>query len=160
MKTILIIPFFIGIINISIAQSDTFQTLRNKFGGRENVYSFAASGFLARTVLWVAGEHDYRDAIKSIKTFRFITIPKSAFAEQKVSIKGLKKLILKDSFDELVSVKDHGDNVTVYIQEDPKQKNNLYFLLVDDGNEVIAIEIRGYIDPSVLKDDNHLSYNQ
>ena len=144
---------------LATAQYSSFQTLRNKFGGKEDVFSISTSGFFARTVLWMAGEHDFRKAIKDIHQIRFITIPKKAFREQKVTVAGFKKLVLKDEYEELTSVRDHGDDVTLYIQTGKRDKNNRYFLLIDEKDEVVAMEIKGYVDPDFMVHQASVAYN-
>lgn len=132
------------------AQSESFNTLRGKFRGQPDVVCFSASGLLARTALAIAGEHDYKKAIRHIKNFRLVTIPKEAFAHANVTVNGFKNILIKDSFVELTTIRDHGDDVSLYVQEGKKKKHDKYFILIDDDNEVIGIEIKGYIDPNVL----------
>jgi hypothetical protein len=142
------------------AQSESFQTLKDKFTGSDNVHSFATSGFFARTVLWMAGEHDFNKAVRDIRSIRLITIPKVAFSEQDVTLNGFKKVVRKDSFQELANVSDHGDEVTLFMQPATKNKSNRYLLLVDGDSEVVAIEIKGYIDPNVMLKNSSISYHQ
>jgi hypothetical protein len=57
MKTItssIILLFLISTVGFS--QSKSFEILRDKFHGCENVFAFNTSGFIARTILWVGGE--------------------------------------------------------------------------------------------------------
>jgi hypothetical protein len=143
------------------SQSKSFATLQDKFAHRSNVFSVNTSGFLARTILWMAGEHEFNKAIRDVRNVRLITIPKSAFHSENVSLKGFKEFIKTDSFEELTHVRDNGDDVTLYLQSKKTTKNNRYMLLIDSDQEVVAIEIRGYIDPELLfnhKNDVNLSY--
>lgn len=151
MKSILFTIITIVAFTVSTnAQIDSFQTIKNKFGWRDNVHSFSGSGFLARTVLWLAGEHDYKNSINDVRSVRLITIPKQAFADANVTVNGLKKLLRKDSYETLAEVKDHDDDVTLYMQSSKKSSINRYFLLVDNKTELVAIELRGSIDPQIL----------
>lgn len=135
----------------AIAQSKSYQLLREKFQGESNVVSFSTSGFLARTALWIAGEHEYTDAIRDIRNIRLSVIPGEAFKTNNVTLKGFKNLAKKDGFEELAHVKDNGDDVTLLLQSQPKSgKSNRYLLLVDGGNEIVIMEITGYIDPTIL----------
>ena len=158
MKSSAVVIAFILVAHISGAQS--FLQIKDKFQGKENVFSFSASGFVARSILWVAGEHDFRHSISRVDRFRLITIPKKVFAEQRVSVRGMKNLIEKDSFVEMLSIKDHGDDVTIYIQEGKGKKNHRYFLIVDSQNEVVVMEMKGYIEPDVLSRNSRLSFNE
>jgi hypothetical protein len=157
-STILILFLLVSSIS-AFSQFSGFQTLKNKFGGKNEVFSITTSGFFARGVLLLAGEHDFKSAIKHIDQIRLITIPKPAFAQEKVTVNGFKKLLAKDSYEELTSVRDHDDEVTLYIQSGKRSKHNRYFLLVEGNSEVVAIEIKGYIDPKFMLRESDLSYN-
>lgn len=143
----------------AFAQSNSYQTLREKFRGERDVIALHASGSLARTILWIAGEKDFKDAIEHVKDIRFIVIPKNAFKANEVTLSGFKKIAQKDSFEELARVKDHGDVVTLMMQTSYKQKHNRYLLLVESNSEVVVMEIKGYIDPTLAAYREKIAYN-
>lgn len=159
MRFSLVIILLLATCATGFSQSG-FETLKNKFRGSENVFSFSTSGLFARTALWIGGERDYKDAIKEIVRVRFITIPKSAFAEKKVTVNGFKKVLEKSNYQELTTIKDHGDNITLYLEEGKKNKHNRYFLLIDQDSEVVGLEIKGYINEKELLKHANLSHNQ
>ena len=132
------------------AQSESMITLREKFRGEPNVIYLSASGFVARTVMLMAGERDFKKSIHHIKNLKFVTVPKAAFEKANVSVNGFRNILQKDSFVEITTVRDHGDDVFVYLREGKKRNQNRYFILIDDDHEVIGIEIKGYIDPQEL----------
>jgi hypothetical protein len=135
----------------SLAQSKTFKTLQSRFRDHEDVFHFSASGLFARTAMRFAGEHEFRKAIRDVRSVRFISVPAEAFVKENVTVKGLKKLAVTDSFEELVSVTDHGDEVTVFLKEGKKKKYNRYFVVVDNMEEVLAIELKGFIDADMMR---------
>lgn len=141
------------------AQSRSYMALKNKFRGNKEVVSIHASGGFARTILWLAGEDEFKEAIQDVKDVRFIAIPKKAFRENSVSLEGFKKVAKRESFEELASVKSHRDHVTLMIQTSYKQKHNRYLLLVDSGDEVVVMELKGYIDPSLSAYKEKIAYN-
>jgi hypothetical protein len=159
-KSILITALVAIAVTGSFAQSKTFQTIKHKFQDEADVHSFHASGFLARTILWMAGEHEFRDAITDVHNVRLITVPKTALEARKLSLKGLKKFIEKDSFEPMLLVKEHGDEVTLYLQEGGSPRLNRYLLLIDNSTEVVAIEIKGYIDMEKLSKHSQLSLHE
>jgi hypothetical protein len=132
-----------------VAQSNSYQALREKFRGEKDVVAVSAPGNIARTILWFAGEGQFKEAIDEVKNIRLIVIPKKAFRANNVSLKGFKNVAKKDSFEEVVRVKDHGDDVTLMMQTSYKQKHNRYLLLVEGDDEVVVMEILGYIDPKL-----------
>jgi len=159
MKTLVTAFVLFVSFSVSVAQSDSFITLRQKFSGQEDVFSFGTNGFFARTILWMAGEHEFTNAVKDIKSIRLITIPKESFKHEGVSVNGFKNVLAKDSFEQLAQVKEDGDDITIYMQS-TKLKNNRYMILVEERDEVVAIEISGYIDPNLLLECNNLGENK
>jgi hypothetical protein len=143
----------------AFAQSNSYHALREKFRGEKDVVALHASGSLARTILWVAGEKDFKDAIEDVKDIRFIVIPKRAFRANDVSLDGFKKIAKKDSFEEVARVRDHGDDVTLLLQTSYKQKHNRYLVVVESDSEVVVMEIKGYIDPSLTIYKEKIAYN-
>ena len=141
------------------AQSESFLTLKDKFRGEDEVHHFSVSGFLARSILWMADEHEFFSAIKDVKTIRLIVIPRDAFMEQEVTLNGFKKVLRGDGFEELARVKDHGDEVTMYLQSSGKKKDR-YMILVEEEDEIIAIEIKGYIDTEFILKHQPVAINQ
>ena len=140
------------------AQSESFQILKSKFSDHDDVCAFSMSGFFARTVLWMAGEHDFNHGIKEIRSVHMITIPKSAFDKEHVTLNGFKKVASRDSYQELLQIRDHGDDVTLLIQHATKNRGSRYLFLVDSDNEVVAIEVKGIIDPELIMKNSNLSY--
>jgi len=137
----------------SLAQSNSYQALKDKFKGQPEVHSLALSGWMGRLVLNMAGEYEFRKAIKDLKHIRFITIPRSVFSEQQVSVQGFKKVLRQDSFEEMALIREHGEEVSIYLREGNNHKNR-YFVLVEEASEVVAIEFKGYLDPELLNPKN------
>ncbi|MEO7988124.1 MAG: DUF4252 domain-containing protein [Chryseolinea sp.] len=158
----IILSTFIALLFVSasaFAQSESFVTLKDKFSGEDDVHHFAVSGFFARGILWMADEHEFYSAIKDVKNVRLIVIPREAFKAQDVTLNGFKKVLKNDGFEELVRVKDSGDDVTLYHQSSPK-KNDRYFVIVEDNDEIVGIEIKGYIDPEFILANQPVAYNK
>ncbi len=131
------------------SQSDSFMALKEKFAYHHDVYSFSTSAFFSGAILKLAGEHEFYDAVKTIKRISVITIPKDAFTHEEVSLSGFEKVMRQDSFHELARMNDNGDHITFYIKS-TASKNNRYMILVENSDNVVAIELTGYIDPEFL----------
>lgn len=151
MKNILALAFLTLTIS-SFGQSESFLTLKEKFEG-ENVKSLNVGGFLLRTALWIARESDFKEEFGSVRSVRLITIPQHEFVSRKLKVSGFKKVLAKDGFDEMVSAKQNGALITVYMQDQGK-RDNLYFVLVENDQDITAIEIKGLIDPKKLIESN------
>ena len=147
-KTLLSIGLLLLCSLASQAQSESFMALKSKFRGDENVFCVGAGGgLLARAALWASGETEINDAIKRIHDIQLIVIPKEAFREKRVTVAGYKRVLAKDHYSELLHAKDGGDDVTIYIKP-AGHRNNLYMILVEEDDEVVAIHFEGYVDPN------------
>ncbi|HYC86088.1 MAG TPA: DUF4252 domain-containing protein [Chryseosolibacter sp.] len=143
----------------SIGQSKPFKSLKYKFHHHEGVFYFKASGVLARAALRIAGEREFRKAIRQVTTLNFIIIPKERFEAENVSVRGLKNVVIEDAYQPLMTIVDRGDEVSVYMKEGKHKNKNRYFLLIDSSEEVIAFEMRGFIDPGILR-NSQLTVNK
>jgi hypothetical protein len=159
--TLLLIAFAITGVSHAIAQSKSFQALAHKFSSTDDVHTFTTSGFLARTVLWLAGENEFKKAIKEVRKIRVMSIPLSAFADHHVSVEGFKEVLLKDQYSQLAQIRENSEEVTVYIQSAKTSSLNRYLILIHNPEEVVAVELKGYIDADVLNRKYHqrLTYN-
>lgn len=133
----------------AFSQSDSFYALKEKFAYHSDVYSFSTGTFLGTAILKLAGEHEFYNAVKDVRRVSVIGIPRHAFAQEDVSVAGFKKVIHRDDFKELVKMKDNGDVITFYMKS-TESRDNRYMILVEDSDNVIAIELMGYIDPDLL----------
>lgn len=159
MKTLVASVILTALISTSFAQSNSFNTFREKFNGEEDVHHFSINGFFTRAILRLATEDDMNDAVKEIKNIRLVTVPKAAFEKQKVTVQGFKHELKKDAFEELAHAKEHGKNITLYIQSTLKQDNR-YMVLIDEPYVVTLVEFRGKVDPDVLLKNGPLSFNK
>lgn len=156
--TILNLFFLLSLISVSLAQSKSYQLLRKKFAGSENVVSIRTSGFMVRTILWMAGENEFNHAIRDVRNVRLTVVPKTAFKKQDVTVKGFIKVAQKEGFEEIISAHDHGDDITILKQDfTGKKRNDCYLILVDEGREVVVMEVTGYVNTDeLLKHKNRI----
>jgi len=159
MKTFIASVILTGLISTSLAQSSSFTTFREKFIGEDDVHQFSINGFFARAILRIATENEVNEAVKEIKNIRLVTVPKGAFEKQKVTVEGFKRELKKDAFEELAHAKEHGENITLYIQSTLKHDNR-YMILIDEPYVVTLVEFRGQVDPDILLKNGPLSFNK
>ena len=152
MKTFKILVLVL-VVGSAHAQSSSYQTLKNNFIDQPDVHSFSVSGWMGRVILNLAGEYEFKEAIKDLKHVRIITIPRSEFKAQNLTVKGFKNVLKQDSFQELAFIRDNGEEVSIYLKEGNNNKNQ-YFVLVEEEREVVAIEMKGYIDLQQLNPKN------
>ncbi len=141
------------IVGSAHAQSRSYQTLKDNFIDQPDVHSFSVSGWMGRVILNLAGEYEFKEAIKDLNHVRVITIPRSEFKARNLTVKGFKNVLKQDSFQELAFIRDNGEEVSIYLKEGNNNKNQ-YFVLVEEEQEVVAIEMKGYIDLQQLNPKN------
>jgi hypothetical protein len=152
MKNILALVLITASLS-TFAQSESFLTLKEKFSDSRNVTSISVGGFILRTALLISGEDDYRDEFGDVSNVRLINIPIEELDKRNLKISGFKKVLRNDNFEEVVSASEDGEHVTIYMQE-RKRNKNLYFLLIEGEDQILAIEIKGYLDPKKLLETN------
>jgi hypothetical protein len=139
------------VIQENHAQSQSFQTFKNKFAGEEDVHCFNVSGFVVRSVLRIAGEHEAKEAVRGIHKIRLAVVPRDAFDSQNVTVKGFRRVIREDNFDEMMSFRENGDEVTVYSNSPTHRGDQCYMMLVESNDEIVLIEILGYVNEAYFK---------
>ncbi|HEY5822917.1 MAG TPA: DUF4252 domain-containing protein [Cyclobacteriaceae bacterium] len=162
MQRFTLFVLFLLITVFSFGQSKSFQTLKDHFAGEEDVHAFSMSGFLCRAALNVVmeDEEELKGMLDDIDHIRFIVIPKNEFADQNLTVNGFRKFIANDSFEEVMSIRDNGEHINIFHRLDGNKKNR-YFVLVEESDEVVALELKGYIDPELFKDgDNRITFNK
>jgi hypothetical protein len=148
-KPLFLLVFALFMAISAKAQSDSYQTLKDTFKGGDDVFSISVNGMLCRTALRLADEHEFCDAITDIKNIRVIVIPTTEFRRKDLSVAGFKKILKEDSFSELATVRDSGDDVYVFLQENGKNDDR-YFFLIDEGDEVIGVEMKGSVNMNAI----------
>jgi hypothetical protein len=68
------------------------------------------------------GNTNSYDAVKRVKRISVITIPRESFKREEVSVSGFKKIMRKDSFQELARMKEDGDVITFYMKVNRNQR--------------------------------------
>lgn len=133
------------------AQSKSFQTFKNKFSHEEDVNNVSVNGFFVRTLLAFGGEFEARQALKHVRSVRLTAVPREAFKAKGVTVNGFRDVMRKDSFEQMFDVSDGGDKVAVFVKAAGKN-DNCYLLLAEESDKVVLIEVTGYIDPELLKE--------
>ena len=64
-----------------------------------------------------------------------------------------KSYLSKDSFEPLATIRERNDQVSFFHRADSNQEER-YFVLAEEPNEVVAIEMKGTIDASKLVSGN------
>jgi len=133
------------------AQSKSYQDLRRNFAGEPEVKSFGFGAPVCRLLVNILGREDEEmlEALKGVKHIRFMTIPTEAFADRGLSVRGFQSRLEKDNFELMAAFSDDGSDFTIYHR--PEKNEDRYFLLIEDGDELVAVEMKGHIDPNAFR---------
>ena len=148
MKTYILSIFLMLTISVANSQHNSIRVLKDRFRGEADVHSFKLEGLMARLALKMIDDHEFKEAISGVRSIEFITIPKEAFIQQRVSVSGYKKFLEENHFESLMEVKDNGEVVSFLLA--PGKKRDYYVVIVDNPREVVVFELKGYIDPAML----------
>jgi Domain of unknown function (DUF4252) len=148
MKTYILSIFLMLTISVANSQHNSIRVLKDRFRGEADVHSFKLEGLMARLALKMIDDHEFKEAISGVRSIEFITIPKEAFIQQRVSVSGYKKFLEENHFENLMEVKDNGEVVSFLLA--PGKKRDYYVVIVDNPREVVVFELKGYIDPAML----------
>lgn len=160
MKKLLLSILLLATISSAWSQSKSYQTLKDHFKHEPDVHAFSFGGWLCRAALSIAVRDDEDDpevrllyrAMQDIDHVRLITIPKEEFGKQGLSVNGFRQYLKKDAFDVLAEVRDKGEHVSFYHKNTGRK--NQYFVLIEESDEVVAIEMKGYVDPKIFESDD------
>jgi len=158
------LPFFVLIVLAFLVatpvagQTDSYRAFRTKFSGEEDAHFFGVSGFIVRSVLAMTGEDEAREAARGIHRVRLAVVPRDAFREQQVTVRGFRQVLQQEAFDELMSFSDNGDAVTVYSNTPRRRDDQCYMMLVEAEDEVVLIEISGQVNEQYFKNLVKLHY--
>jgi hypothetical protein len=140
------------------AQSDSYKMLRSHFADQPEVRSFKLSGMMCRIIVNIIEHDDERlaAALEDVRHVRLMTIPKKEFDAQGLTVAGFKSKLPRDNYELVGDFRDKDGSVAFFHKTD-KKSNDLYFVVVEEDDEVIAIEMKGSIDPAIVASDSDLS---
>jgi len=152
MKKTTLFLLFCTTLTASLAQSRSYQDLQRNFGDHPEVRSFGISGPLCRLAVSIFSHEDQEaaDVLEGIKHVRFISIPMEEFDNKGLSVRGFQSRLTRDNFELVANFRDSGSDVSLY--QRTEKNNDRYFLLVEDNDELLAFEMKGYIDPAAFQD--------
>jgi hypothetical protein len=151
---------FCAVPDLVNAQSKSYKTLHSQFADGEDVKSYRLRGLMIRLVAEIVEDEDQRlaAALRDVKRVRLMTIPKEEFTVRDVTVSGFKSRLSSDRFELMGDFRDEEGSVAFFHREEKRGKN-CYFVIIDQDDEVIAIEMKGYIDPVIMADGATLTSN-
>ncbi len=146
--------------SVAQAQSESYEQLRDRFVREENVHAFSVNGFWCRMFIGLVADQEdvLRRALQDVKHVRLMTIPADLWRAQFTSTHHFTRQLAQDGFEELATIRDNGDRIHFHMRSDGRW--NRYFVLVEEQDEVVVIELKGYLDPALLKETQITSHNR
>jgi hypothetical protein len=161
MKRFFLVSLMIcGAATMLNAQSNSYRMLHKQFADSDEVKSYRLRGLMIRLVAEIVEDEDERLAasLRNIKRVRLLTIPKEEFKVQELTVSGFKSRLPKDRFELMGDFRDEEGSVAFFHRAEKRGKN-CYFVIIDQDDEVIAIEMKGYIDPAIMVDQDAFTSN-
>lgn len=158
MKKIVLALLFACSAGLVYGQSDSYKMLRHHFADRPEVRSFKLSGLMCRIIVDIIEHDDERlaAALQEVRHVRVMTIPRREFEAQGLTVRGFKTRLPKDNFELMADFKSDGSNLAFFHREEDNNENR-YFVIIEDGDDIVALEMKGYIDPAILASESKLS---
>jgi hypothetical protein len=148
MKKYILFVFLLLTITAANSQHNSIRVLKDRFRDEADVHSFKVEGLMARLALKVIDDHELKKAVSGVRSIEFIVIPKEAFVQQRVSVNGYKRFLEENRYEHLMEVKDNGEVISFMLA--PGKQRDYYVVIVDGVNEVVVMELKGHIDPTLL----------
>jgi hypothetical protein len=160
MKKLLLVLAICCAAGMVQAQSNSYKMLRSEFSDDPDVKSYHLRGWMIRLVAQIVEDDDARlsASLREVKRVRLITIPKEQFAKEDVTVSGFKSKLPGDHFELMGDFRD-GEGSVAFFHRPEKRGKNCYFVIIDQDDEVIAIEMKGYIDPAIMVDRDRFTSN-
>lgn len=157
MKQLTLVLLLVSAAFAADAQSESYRALRRKFSDSPEVKSYKLNALVMKILVSVVSREDdeIARALKDVKHVRVMTIPKEEFILRDLSVNGFKSYLAKDHYELMTDIRNHGDKATFYHRVEGHR--NRYFAIIEESDEVVAIEMKGHIDPAIFNEEALMS---
>lgn len=152
MKKSLFILVFIGSwLFPSCAQnSKDFGQLCKKYRNVENVESFGMDGLGCLLASWFAGKeaNDINALLRQCASFRVLSC---SGGECEMLCKDIRAFVQASKLEELISVKEDGSEVRLYVQADKNRVHQVFLSVIDEEQEVVFVQVKGKFNLAAIQ---------
>lgn len=134
------------------AQNGNVKAFYDKYMGYENVTNVSLQGWVLKMAADFADEETGEQLLKKITKLRVMVMDDQNLVS-KNDYQNLVKGIKKDRFEKLMEIKDGGERIDFFIQEDGDEISNL-LMLINGADEFILVSLEGNLKFSDLKELN------
>ena len=165
-KTTTLLAALVLVSTFAIGQSKSVESFKNKYKDDRDATVVTLQGNIFKLIGSIADYSDDEDAqalskvADGIKSMQILSLPKYETGLEAEEIKALKSSIQKESYEELMNMKEGRETVVVYSQGSEDEVRNM-LILVEEKNEFVLINIDGVLK---MKDlayiaSNHKKWN-
>lgn len=159
MKYVLILCLFAS--TVAMSQSKSVAAFHEKYQGDRDATVVSLNGSIFNLVANIAAEADETDEdmqaiariAEDIKSIRVLTVPVYKSGLEPAEISQLRKDLLNENYDELMTVRDGSDRIYFLAQGDESEVRNMMVLIQED-REFTLLSVDGRLS---MKDLSHLA---
>ena len=136
------------VASIAFSQSKSVESFKNKYKDDRDATVVTLQGNIFKLIGSIAEYSDDEDAqifskiADGIKSMQVISLPKYETGLEAGEIKQLKANLKKESYEELMNVKEGKETVVIYSQGNEDEVRNM-LILVEERNDFALINIEG-----------------
>lgn len=150
MKNILFV-IVIGLIPVfSMAQNSNVKAFYDKYMDYENVTDVSLQGWILKMAANFSDDENGEKILQKITKLRVMVMEERNLVSP-MDYQSLVKNIQKDRFEKLMEIRDGGQKIDFFIQEDGDQISNI-LLLINGEDEFVLVSLEGNLEFSDLKE--------
>ena len=148
-KTTLIVALAL-VSSIAFSQSKSVDSFKNKYKDDRDATVVTLQGNIFKLIGSIAEYSDDEDAqalakvADGINSMQILSLPKYETGLEAEEIKNLKSNIKKESYEELMNMREGRETVVIYSQGSEDEVRNM-LILVEEKNEFVLINIDGVL---------------
>jgi hypothetical protein len=152
MKNIIFV-IAIGLMPVfSMAQNPNVKAFYDKYMDYENVTNVSLQGWVLKMAANFSDDENGEKILQKITKLRVMVMEEQNLVS-KNDYQSLVKSIEKDRFEKLMQIREGGEKIDFFIQEDGDQISNL-LMLINGDDEFILVSLEGNLKFSDLKELN------
>lgn len=124
----------------SFAQSKAIEDFYNHYKGQEDISRVELKGGILNLVAKFTDESDADEIIRKVTKLRVLDIDRGKLVS-KSDLNRLEKAVKKDRFEDLMQIRDEGDDIHILIREQEGAVTDILVLIYgDDGFTMLSLE--------------------
>jgi len=152
MKNLIIGLLLLAVHGITNAQSKSIENFYNKYTNYDDVMDISLSGFVLKLATNYSDDEEADKMLRKITQIRVMIMDEGNLVE-KSDLKSLIRDVKKDSFDELMQIRDKGNLVDFFIKEKDNKITNV-LMLINSSDGFLMLSLEGLLDFSDLNNVN------